>query len=101
MRPLNNPSSLGRRPLPPAGKVASAVDEGKREHGVGGDLIEQPISQHEKLADRRIPKLGYHAHALADQYVGLEAIGDGLWNIVYFRTLLGRIDERTGIITGV
>jgi putative transposase len=41
------------------------------------------------------------SHALADQYVGLEAIGDGLWNIVYYRTLLGRIDERTATITGV
>jgi transposase InsO family protein len=41
------------------------------------------------------------SHALSDQYVGLEAIGDGLWNIVYYRTLLGRIDERTATITGV
>jgi hypothetical protein len=28
-------------------------------------------------------------------------MGDGLWDIVYYRTLLGRIDERTGRITGV
>jgi hypothetical protein len=28
-------------------------------------------------------------------------VGDGLWNIVYYKTLLGRIDERTGRITGV
>jgi transposase InsO family protein len=41
------------------------------------------------------------SHALTDQYVGLEAIGDGLWNIIYYRTLLGRIDERTATITGV
>jgi transposase InsO family protein len=41
------------------------------------------------------------SHALADQYVGLEEVGDGLWNIVYYRTLLGRIDERTATITGV
>jgi hypothetical protein len=46
-------------------------------------------------------KQPFLTHALADQYVGLEATGDGLWNIVYYRTLLGRIDERTGIITGV
>lgn len=39
--------------------------------------------------------------ALAEQYVGLEEVGDGLWNIVYYRTLLGRIDERTATITGV
>ncbi len=41
------------------------------------------------------------SHALADQYVGLEAVGDGLWNILYYRTLLGRIDERTATIIGV
>lgn len=41
------------------------------------------------------------SHALADQYVGLEEIGEGLWNIVYYQTLLGRIDERTATITGV
>ena len=39
--------------------------------------------------------------ALRDQHIGLEEIGDGLWNIVYYRTLLGRIDERTRLITGV
>jgi hypothetical protein len=25
----------------------------------------------------------------------------GIWNIVYYATLLGRIDERTRLITGV
>jgi transposase InsO family protein len=41
------------------------------------------------------------SHALTDEYIGLEEIGDGLWNILYHRTLLGRIDERTATITGV
>jgi transposase InsO family protein len=41
------------------------------------------------------------SNALRDQHVGLEEIGDGLWNIVYYTTLLGRIDERTREITGV
>jgi transposase InsO family protein len=41
------------------------------------------------------------SNALHDEHIGLEEIGDGLWNIVYYRTLLGRIDERTGTITGV
>ena len=41
------------------------------------------------------------SNALRDQHIGLEEIGDGLWNIVYYRTLLGRIDERTRLITGV
>ena len=46
-------------------------------------------------------KQPFLSNALADQYIGLEEVGDGLWNIVYYRTLLGRIDERTGRITGV
>lgn len=46
-------------------------------------------------------KQPFLSNALADEYVGLEEIGDGLWNIVYYRTLLGRIDERTGRITGL
>jgi transposase InsO family protein len=41
------------------------------------------------------------SHALAGQDIGLEEVSDGIWNIVYYRTLLGRIDERTGRITGV
>jgi hypothetical protein len=31
----------------------------------------------------------------------LEEVGDGCWNIVYYETLLGRIDEKTSRITGV
>jgi hypothetical protein len=41
------------------------------------------------------------SNALADQFIGLEEVGDGLWNIIYYSTLLGRIDETTGRITGV
>ena len=33
--------------------------------------------------------------------VGFEEIHDGIWNIVYYRTLLGRIDLRSGHLTGV
>lgn len=33
--------------------------------------------------------------------IGLEEVADGIWNIVYYRTLLGRIDVRTGRLTGV
>jgi putative transposase len=32
--------------------------------------------------------------------IGLEEVADGIWNIVYYSTLLGRIDERTLQITG-
>lgn len=62
------PSSLAGRPLTPAGKVASAVDEGEHDHGLGGDLIKQSVSQHEKLADRRIPKLWHRPTALAESF---------------------------------
>ena len=33
--------------------------------------------------------------------VALEEVDDGIWNIVYYNTLLGKIDERTLLITGV
>ena len=38
--------------------------------------------------------------ALANEPIGLEPVDDGIWSIVYYRTLLGRINERTGEITG-
>ena len=38
---------------------------------------------------------------LADEYIGLEKVGDGISSTVYYCTLLGRIDDRTGRITGV
>jgi putative transposase len=41
------------------------------------------------------------SHALEGQDIGLEEVADGLWNIVYYSTLLGKIDERTLYITGV
>ena len=36
----------------------------------------------------------------APDNIGLEAIDDGLWNILYYNTLLGRLSERTGKISG-
>jgi hypothetical protein len=41
------------------------------------------------------------SRALQDEDIGLEEVADGVWNIVYYQTLLGRIDERTRLITGV
>jgi hypothetical protein len=37
---------------------------------------------------------------LQGEDIGLEEVGDGIWNIVYYTTLLGKIDERTVQITG-
>lgn len=39
-------------------------------------------------------------NALVHDYVGMEEIDDGLWNIVYRNTVLGRLDSKTGKITG-
>ena len=40
------------------------------------------------------------SQALNGEAIGLEQIQDGLWNILYYDTLLGRFDERTKAITG-
>lgn len=40
------------------------------------------------------------SQTLNGEYIGLEEINDGLWNILYYQTLLGRFDERTNKITG-
>jgi transposase InsO family protein len=40
------------------------------------------------------------SHALEGEDIALEEVDDGVWSIVYYRTLLGRFDERTARITG-
>ena len=40
------------------------------------------------------------SQVLQGEDIGLEEVGDGIWNIVYYSTLLGKIDERTLHITG-
>lgn len=40
------------------------------------------------------------SNALANEHIALEETGDGLWNIIYYKTLLGRFDQRDGKITG-
>jgi putative transposase len=39
------------------------------------------------------------SHALEGTDIGLEEITDGVWDLMYYRTVLGRLDERTGTIT--
>ena len=41
------------------------------------------------------------SHALSGEDIGLEEVGEGIWNIVYYTTLLGKIDERTSRMTGI
>jgi transposase InsO family protein len=99
-------------------------NEERPHDGIDGDLPEERWQPSERPYPERIVPPEYPAHlevrrvsnagtfrlkakqpflsnALADQYIGLEEVGDGLWNIVYYSTLLGRIDEKTGRITGV
>ena len=40
------------------------------------------------------------SHALDGELIGLEEVDDGLWNILYYDTLLGRFDERTHTLSG-
>jgi hypothetical protein len=40
------------------------------------------------------------SQALNGEDIGLEELHDGVWNILYYDTLLGRFDERTKAITG-
>lgn len=39
------------------------------------------------------------SEALDGQRLGLEPVGDGIWDLVFYRTVLGRFDERTGRLT--
>ena len=38
--------------------------------------------------------------ALNGEMIGLEEVRDGLWNVLYYDTLLGRFDEPSRTITG-
>ena len=98
---------------------------GERPHdGIDGDLPDERWESSPRLYPERLTPPEYPNHlevrrvsaagtfrlkakqpflsnALADEHIGLEEVGDGLWNIVYYKTLLGRIDETTGRITGI
>jgi transposase InsO family protein len=99
-------------------------NEERPHDGIDGDLPDERWKPSERSYPERIALPEYPAHlevrrvsaagtfrlkakqpflsnALADEHIGLEQVGDGLWNIVYYMTLLGRIDERHGRITGV
>lgn len=44
-------------------------------------------------------QIPFLSEVLAREYVGLEEVADGVWNIVYYRTVLGRFDADTGTIS--
>ena len=45
-------------------------------------------------------KQQFLSQALNGNYIGLEQVGDGIWNILFYHTLLGRFDEPNKRITG-
>ena len=50
---------------------------------------------------RLLSRQPFLSHALDGDDIALEEVGDGIWNIVYYSTLPGKIDERTSRITGI
>jgi hypothetical protein len=45
-------------------------------------------------------KQQFLSQALNGHYIGLEQVSDGIWNILFYDTLLGRFDEPNKRITG-
>ena len=41
------------------------------------------------------------SETLRGEDIGLEQVAEATWNIVYYRTLLARLDVRTDTLTGV
>jgi len=39
------------------------------------------------------------SNALKAEEIGLQEVGDEIWTIIYYNTILGRIDLQTGKIT--
>jgi len=83
-------ASLNVRVLRSANDLLSLVSPRLRGH-----------APHPVCAKRRLHS-GQHflSQALNDEHIGLEPVADGLWNILYYETLLGRFDEETHTITG-
>jgi hypothetical protein len=66
---------------------------------------QRPRRQQQETAERRhgAPRTPVTSSSVASATPGqhgLEPIDDGLWNILYYNTLLGRLSERTGKISG-
>jgi transposase InsO family protein len=45
-------------------------------------------------------QLVFLSHVLSGEDIALEEVEDGVWNVVYYSTLLGKFDERTGRLSG-
>ncbi len=77
---------------------AAGLTEADPAARVAGPLEDPPgvVRRVIRLASKQI----CICHALANEEIALEDIEDGLWNLVFYKTLLGRYDEREGLITG-
>jgi len=80
------------------GAVAATIPDGLAppEYPSHFELRRVSNAGHFRLGAQQI----FISHALRGDHVGLEEIDDGLWNILYYKTLLGRLHQRTGKITG-
>ena len=63
-----------------------------------GHMQVQPVSSTGTFTLKHAPH--FISTARRDELIGLEEVGDGVWNIVFYTTLLAKLDERTGEITG-
>lgn len=50
---------------------------------------------------RLLARQPFLSYAIGGEDIGLKEVGDGIWNIGYYSTLLGKLDERTAHITGI
>jgi hypothetical protein len=88
-------------------RVHNPLERQRAKPLMGGRWIRPEYPDHFEV--RRVSSAGtfrlhsgqhFLSQALNDEYIGLEEIQDGLWNIVYYETLLGRFNEHTHTITG-
>ena len=103
-----------RSPTDPAWQPQQNGQHERPHEALGGDLPNERWepspreypghSEVRRVSGAGLFRLGerdvFLSSALANEPIGLEPVDDGIWSIVYYRTLLGRIDERTGEITG-
>jgi hypothetical protein len=64
-------------------------------------LLKKGVPPRRAPRSRRRTRTGQYflSNALKGKDVGLEEVGDGIWSIVYYNTILGRIDLHAGKIT--
>jgi hypothetical protein len=92
---LPNVSGVQRRAPEGSARSAEATAARAATRGSAARSPDQCLGEFRLEAQHR-----FLSQALKGDYIGLEPVDDGLWNIVYSNTLLGRLSERTGKISG-